>query len=221
MSKGATKALERPTSGYHRGSNGALQRVKNSASAANSRPATKYVSHGGRSGLLTDRLDLRSRLGRLYQLLLVRSHSWLSACLGRTELTALEAEDADDLARLQLLKRVAWAAVREAIDKNNQEARATAAAEFARARREAMALRDRYQGMGQPLPNPQKDAAQRALRRLSDDQVEELLQLMMTREQHAAQRAPKPMEANRPAIPTKQGGGESILVFPQSGHDER
>lgn len=120
--------------------------------AGNARPPAVRVSHGGSSRLLrTGRLDARSTAGRLYGELLDWWSSHLRTILGR-DLTRLEVLDADDLARLELLRRLAWAEVGRAIQSGDHESRATAVAEYLRARRELALLRDRYADAGGDAP---------------------------------------------------------------------
>ena len=84
--------------------NGRLVKPKRPDAAALARPAVKYVSHAGTAGLLRDRLDLRTKVGRRYQ-----AHvEALSAHIGGDP-TLPQVELIDQASRLKLLACIAWA----------------------------------------------------------------------------------------------------------------
>ncbi len=74
-------------------------------SAANARPAVKFVSHGRGSDLLRDRLDLRTRVGKSYAQLKAALVQHLG---GETEVSAPQRLLVDQAARLQVLVALAW-----------------------------------------------------------------------------------------------------------------
>ena len=88
---------------------GHLVRPKNATSASNAKPAVKFVTHGGGSSLLNDRIDQRTRVGKAYT-------SYKAALVqhlgGEAAVTVPQRLLVDQAARLQLLVELAWAELR-------------------------------------------------------------------------------------------------------------
>lgn len=124
---------------------GRLVLLKRPDAADNARPRKLFVTTAATSRLLrTGQLSRVCVAGRIYADLLRWWSDHLRAVFARDHLTRLEQEDADDLARCELIKRLAWAEVGRAIEAGDHEARIAAEAAYLRARRELQALRARY-----------------------------------------------------------------------------
>lgn len=74
-------------------------------SAGNARPAVKFVTHGGSSALLSDRIDLRTREGRAY---VQYKGALVQHMGGDTAISVPQRLLVDQAAKLQLLVGLAW-----------------------------------------------------------------------------------------------------------------
>ena len=112
--------------------------------AANARTPAFRITHGGTSRMLREgRLDRRITAGKLLDELLTWWADHLRLVVGR-DLTRLEQEDAADAARVELLKRLAWTEIANAVQQGDHTGRTNAVTEYLRARRELAALRAKY-----------------------------------------------------------------------------
>jgi hypothetical protein len=128
--------------------NGRMELVKRPDSAGNAKVPAHRIIHGGTSKLLrTGRISANCTAGRLLDELFMWWGDHLRAVMGR-DLTRLEQEDANDAARVELLKRLAWLEVGQATQRGDHEARAAAAGEYLKARRELAAIRTKYDAAG-------------------------------------------------------------------------
>ena len=154
-------------------------------SSRNARPRKIAVIHGGHSAsLLHDQFDGRTNLSKLFEGFLALDRAWLKQRLGR-ELTEDEFEAAADVSRLKVIKRIAWEAVKQAIAKGDQEARALATTEYMRVGREIVALQARYEIPASPDQTAAQIAARRALQQLTDEELNQLRVLLERAERRA------------------------------------
>jgi len=128
--------------------NGRMELVKRPDAAGNAKVPAHRIIHGGTSKLLrTGRISANCTAGRLLDELFLWWGDHMRLVMGR-DLTRLEQEDAHDAARVELIKRLAWAEVATATQQGDHAARSAAVTEYLRARRELAAIRTKYDVAG-------------------------------------------------------------------------
>ena len=77
----------------------------NPVARANAKPKRSYITHGGKSNILSEPLDSRTVIGRAYKAGLreLRAHA------GGTDITAVQSRMIDQTVRLGILADLSWA----------------------------------------------------------------------------------------------------------------